>query len=137
MAEEKQSVIPVLSKGTEDLLESKEGKLWHIVSHSLRNPGFTSDINEPEMLSFRVLEAMYGNDKEALKVQYRDGLASVIARHFPTDTITVFVEIEDEEANTFTLQVGFIDANNNPILTTKPITVTPDQVDLNLNLVAN
>lgn len=136
MADELQSVIPVLSKGTEDLLESKESKLWHILSYSLLNPGFTSDINGPEVLSFRELEAKFGNNKDALKEQYKQGLMSVVSRHYPNEGITALVEIEDIAENTFTLQVGFLDKNSNPILTTKPITIDPNQIDLNLNVIA-
>ncbi len=129
-------VIPLLSKGPEDLVESKQGILWHIVSFSLLNPGFTSDINEEEMISFRVLEAEYGADSEALRIQYADALTEVANRHFPNDGITAIVEVGDVAENTFTLKVGFVDANQELLLSTKPITVTPDNVDLDLNKVA-
>jgi len=131
-----ESVIPVLSKGTEDLIESKEGKLWHILSHSLRNPGFTSDIAEGEMISFRELEAEFGSNADSLKEHYRQELGSVVKRHYPDDDIDVIVEIADIAPNTFTLQVGFFDGKGNPLLSTKPITISPDEVDLNLNSVA-
>ena len=136
MADNLPSVIPVLSKGTEDLIESKQGKLWHIVSHSLRNPGFTSDINEEDMISFRALEAAFGQDSNMLAGQYADALNRVIARHYPNDSINAFVEIDDVKENTFTLQIGITDAEGNQLLTTKPITVTPEGIDLNLGAVA-
>lgn len=130
------SVIPILSKGTEDLIESKEGKLWHILTHSLRNPGFTSDIAEDEMISFRELEARFGNTPDILKEHYRQALGTVVKRHYPDDNIDVYVEIADLAENTYTLQVGFIDGQGNPLLTTRPITITEEGIDIDLNKVA-
>jgi hypothetical protein len=133
MINEANAVIPTLSKGSTDLISSVEGILWHIVSQTLRNPGFTSDNNESEMVSFRSLEAAFGEDRETLKRQYTDALNQILVRYFPNQNIQAHVDTEDRDDNSYTLVVGFVDSNGNMLLSTSPINITNDVIDLDIS----
>ena len=72
--------IPTLHSGTRQVLESVEDKVAYIIRHSLVNPGFTSDMIEDDLLSFRKLEATYDNRIGEIVRHYKHKLELTLNR---------------------------------------------------------
>ena len=70
--------IPTLHSGTRQILESTEDKVAYIIRHSLMNPGFTSDMIEDDLISFRKIEATYDNRIAEIVRSYKQKLESVL-----------------------------------------------------------
>ncbi len=129
-------VIPTLSKGTEDILSSPEAVLWYLLDFSLRSPGQISEAYEQDLVSFRELEAQYGNDAETLAQRYAEALNGVVAKYYPNGDYTAETEIEEIDENKFTLKVGFFTSNGVPVLSYTPLTYRNGEWDLDLESIA-
>ena len=135
MAEKKEfiPVLPSLQLGTKDLLETPTDIIWYIIRFSFENPGFTSSLNEASLVSFRVLEAEYGENKEILADNYAGKLSSAINNYFPGGNYKVSVLTEDINETTYKLILSVTDLEGKVVLPASNATVTEDSIELNLN----
>jgi len=70
--------IPTLHSGTREVVSTLEDKIAYILRHTLTNPGYTSDMIEDELISFRKLEALHDGNVEELKDDYKKRLEIAI-----------------------------------------------------------
>lgn len=128
-------VIPLLQPGLLDTLTKIEDIAAYIIQFSLLNPGFTSSINEGEMVSFRVLEATLGNNRQALASAYEVGLKQSIKRYVGDDSIQVTVTPYDTDDKTkYGLRIEVLNQLGDAIILRANAIVTDQNIlDLKFN----
>jgi hypothetical protein len=126
-------VTPILENTSNDLLEEQEAVLWQIVRFALENPGETSELFENELISFRKLQATFGNDREGLAAAFQQAIQIVITQYYPNDSISVSVETEDRSELSYALQIAITNPQGDSLLTIDPVVVNEegDSIDIN------
>lgn len=125
------TVIPTLSIGPIQQLTSDQDKIAYIIKFALYNPGATSSMFEEELVSFRKLEAKYGEDGARLAQELGQKLSDVIFRYFG-NKYGVDVSNYDVDVGKFGIAINVIDNVNQSVLIRTKVDVV-DENTLNIN----
>lgn len=118
--------IPLLSNGPITILKKKTDIAAYLIEFMFNNPGETSDQIEDELISFRKLNAMYGNDQKLLAAAVGDQLQAILSKYYPDSGIVVSCDSHDIDASWYGLIINIMDNNGESILLTKNISVSTD-----------
>lgn len=128
------TVIPSLHNGPTDILTDMQKKLWSVIAFSFNNPGSISNVIEPELISFRKINAEYGNNRDQLAAEYERQLSTVLRNIFPNDNLVVNVAVDIIDEVNFKLNINI--SSGATVLLLAPIPIGHDSVQItNWNMV--
>ena len=87
-------VVPTLHAMSTPSLSRPADVATYLIGWLFRNPGGTSSVNENEMVSFRKLVAVYGNQPNELASQITNMLETCMRHYFPAAGYTVPCQVE-------------------------------------------
>lgn len=128
-------VVPTLFNMTTPNLTKPADVAVHLVRWLFTNPGYTSTINENEMISYRKLVAMYGTDADVLAEHITDMLNQTMLRYFPDGGYIASCTVEDkvgysDDEHVYqgdkAIKISFTDANGAAIIPRGAINVNHD-----------
>lgn len=131
-------VVPTLRKITDPMLKSKENISMYLIQFLFNNPGWTSSVNEGEMMSFRKLLAMYGSrDPNKLAEHVSDMLTSCLANYFPEERLQAVCNMQLEEGyskekiyqGNYTITIAIRDKDGAAICPNTSVVASNDGVD--------
>lgn len=123
-------IIPLMRVGTIDRITKIEDIVAYVIQFTLLNPGFVSSQFEHEMISFRVLEAKYGLDKQALATAYGQSLKVCLGNYIENEQLNVNVTAYDIDSLKYGLKIEVTDANANAILSMADVTVVDNALNI-------
>ena len=123
-------IIPLMRVGTIDRITKIEDIVAYVIQFTLLNPGFVSSQFEHEMISFRVLEAKYGLDKQALATAYGHSLKVCLGNYIENEQLNVNVTAYDIDSLKYGLKIEVTDANANAILSMADVTVVDNVLNI-------
>lgn len=129
-----QPVLPTLYTMSSPNLSKVGDIAMELINFMFKNPGFTSSVNEHEMISFRRLNAMYGHEPDTLAAEMQNQLTGALAHYFPDGQYRAMCRIENKtgyaEDGTFegnrAITISVVDANDVPVIPNSAINVNHD-----------
>ena len=91
-------IIPVLDRNIDDSYSSHESILMYLTRHFLYSPGSTSSLDEPNMLSFRKLEATYHDNISKMISVMQNSFQKVLNKYFNTLYTVTFSTFSTKQA---------------------------------------
>jgi hypothetical protein len=121
------TVVPTLHHSPINLLTSIEDKIASLIQFMLFNPGMTSSLVEPLMLSYRKMEGENAGDIETLCKEMSTKLTLAIQRIAPGQEIRAEVSavnnLENEPETLHRLSIKIIDRNGITLIPLTHVTV--------------
>lgn len=90
-------VVPTLHAISTPSLSRPEDVATYLIQFLFVNPGATSSVNEDDMLSYRKLYSLYGNDPDRLGIEIAERLTRALGRYFPDKGYLALCTIENKE----------------------------------------
>lgn len=111
-------ILPTLNS-TVSILTNMQEITATVMQYMMYNPGDISSTHEDELVSFRKLAAMYGDNRDQLCEMFRAGTLSILRRYFPDHEIIAeftasdYEDIENNPRYTITCDITYKDKDGN------------------------
>lgn len=134
-------VIPTLHAKSNPVLKDLGEKAAYTVRWFFANPGRTSSVNEAEIISFRKLNASFGNRPEMLCEKIAESLRLIMLRYTKDVDVTCNFKAErgfnddGSLAGNYTLEISITDTNGQPLIPASTIKILKngDEIDCKFN----
>lgn len=112
---DKEPITPSLNPKRDIGFEGPEQKAFYLIEFFMNNPGFVSDLNPDEAISFRKLESEFGADRDALALSAETQLNEALRFHWPNGELTASVEVDNVTETSFNLLIKISDQLGVPV----------------------
>lgn len=124
--------IPTLHLGPTQIIQDKKDIAAYIVRHALNNPGGTSSFVEHELVSFRKLEAEFGENGQLLAKELEGKLNAILYKYFGDDSFMTEVEYEQYDSSSkYKLAINITDASGVPLISNTSISLNNRKISIN------